>query len=170
MSSSLTGSAITQTRSHLINEFREAFAFVAPGFPPVCGGPDDLCREARHLSFSHPGCVYGTRFGLAASEPSESSLSALCLLICLLVSSFQFSPLAPNLPFLLSRFIFQGILFAKWRLAHPPVARSAIGYSSTRTSLGRCMDTIGSLTNMFRSRAKSSSILKADATAASIFL
>jgi len=78
-----------------MNEFREAFAFVAPGFPPVCGGPDDLCREARHLSLSHPGCVYGTRFGLAASEPSESSLSAFCLLICLLVSSFQFSPLAP---------------------------------------------------------------------------
>jgi len=25
-------------------------AHVAPGFPPVYGGPDDLCREARHLS------------------------------------------------------------------------------------------------------------------------
>ncbi|SRR5229473_1461329 len=24
---------------------------VAPGFPPVCGGPDDLRREARHLLF-----------------------------------------------------------------------------------------------------------------------
>src|SRR5213080_1306216 len=26
--------------------------YVAPGFLPVCGSPDDLCREARHLSFS----------------------------------------------------------------------------------------------------------------------
>src|SRR5260370_10036431 len=24
---------------------------VAPGFPPNCGGPGDVCREARHLSF-----------------------------------------------------------------------------------------------------------------------
>src|SRR5438445_5115626 len=24
---------------------------VAPGFPPVCGGPDGVCREARHLCF-----------------------------------------------------------------------------------------------------------------------
>ncbi len=28
---------------------REA-ALVALGFPPNCGGPDDVCREAQHLS------------------------------------------------------------------------------------------------------------------------
>src|SRR5882672_12611792 len=37
--------------SHLAAPF---FAFVAPGFPPFCGGPDDFCREARHLSSPVP--------------------------------------------------------------------------------------------------------------------
>src|SRR5438132_1345890 len=30
----------------------EPDVYVAPGFLPFCGSPDDLCREARHLSSS----------------------------------------------------------------------------------------------------------------------
>src|SRR5260370_475945 len=36
------------TRSRSI--FISSTALVALGFPPNCGGPDDVCREAQHLS------------------------------------------------------------------------------------------------------------------------
>src|SRR5207245_2701862 len=40
---------------------------VAPGFPPVCGGPDGVCREARHLSFAVRCPSEAGSFGLSAS-------------------------------------------------------------------------------------------------------
>src|SRR6266478_4520468 len=45
-------STIWRTKSkHYFSPYvRHPLYLVVPGFPPVCGGPDDLCRAARHLN------------------------------------------------------------------------------------------------------------------------
>src|SRR2546430_11417811 len=44
--------------------------YVAPGFLPFCGSPDDLCREARHLSFSWHSHSVPSRTAILGCPPS----------------------------------------------------------------------------------------------------
>src|SRR6266478_1308466 len=40
----------TKSKRYFSPYVRHPLYLVVPGFPPVCGGPDDLCRAARHLN------------------------------------------------------------------------------------------------------------------------
>ncbi len=40
----------TKSKHYFSPYVRHPLYLVVPGFPPVCGGPDDLCRAARHLN------------------------------------------------------------------------------------------------------------------------
>ncbi len=66
--------------------------FVAPGFPPIRGGPGDLCREARHLGF----CLYSPGILpvfsiLPLRSPEVVGCDSSSSSFCLLDSSFLFT-------------------------------------------------------------------------------